>query len=756
MKKKRFVRVLAAYIAPFFAVFDGGEVAAGGTPEYTTITVTNTAPVELGTWLSDNGYASLDLVTNIVIGGSAAVTNSTDNSISTYTGRITIARGSRFVASTPKALGATTGDTYVENGATLEIYWTLPNGTTLGSEHVYFSGSGTDGKGAMYSSCPATMQNIWPKYWQLLGDASVGALNWNQDINGITRIDLSGHDLTIISHDNSYDRFGSGTTIADAVGTGNIIIINSVLFEGGLTFPGGSEHRLVFSTNGTYRTNGGFGNTAGSTPWTLVMNGPGGNAGFNFGMGRNGYGGPVQLNCATKIQRQSEFASQTFLSQITGAGGFGTLNSNNNRTLLRLCCPTNSFTGGVTLGTESVLSLPADGALPANGGVLTMNAGTVELDDAVTYHLPDFGMQGSAAYTGLVYKGSGAWKTVTKKESGLWLYRSAVGGDLLDVQAGTIRFPAPAAGLCEGMNATQNIDSVAFATNGVQLLPLAGRFEANTGYMNGMSSGRYTGWICNRTGGTANWNFAASFSAACYFYLDDAVVFKATQSATPTLSTNTLAVGKHKLEVRLAAGGGTQGTKVNNAYPWGDAFKGFVYDTQGRNSTNSNFFAYIQDPGDGSLLTVCENPEEAPAYPLPLFKEMRFTKGTVLDLCGNAYTACKISGWPVVTNMCAYTAPACGLTVTNTFVVAGGEIVSKAPMSCSVPLTFAAGATVTLTNSVALPYTTVKEYTICSCPGGISGTPTLVTEDSNWHLRKASDGKSLSLFHAAGMIISVK
>ena len=103
-----------------------------------------------------------------------------------------------------------------------------------------------------------------------------------------------------------------------------------------------------------------------------------------------------------------------------------------------------------------------------------------------------------------------------------------------------------------------------------------------------------------------------------------------------------------------------------------------------------------------------------------------------------------------------YTAPACGLTVTNTFVVAGGEIVSKAPMSCSVPLTFAAGATVTLTNSVALPYKTVKEYTICSCPGGISGSPRLVTEDSNWHLRKASDGKSLSLFHAAGMIISVE
>ena len=750
MRKKMFVFVFAA-CAAISSVFADGE-------EYTTITVDNTAPAELSTWLSGNGYTSLDLVTNIVICGSAVMTNSTD-CISSYTGRITVTSGSRFVASTLRALGATTGPTYVENGATLEIYWTLANtsANTLGNEHVYFSGSGTDGKGAMYSSCPATLQFVWPKYWHLLGDASIGSLNYNQDLYSITQIDLGGHDLTINSHYNSYDRFGGGTTITDAVGTGNLIINNSVLFEGGFVFPGGAEHQLIFSTNGIYRTNGGFGYADGSTPWTLMMNGPAnGIGGFNFGMGHNGYRGPVQLNCATKLQRQSEFASQTFFGPVTGTGSFGTIGNDNSRTWLHLCCPTNRFTGGVMMGIDSVLSLPVEGALPADGGVLTMNAGTVELDDTVTYHLPDFVMQGSGTtYTGLVYQGSGAWKTVTKKESGMWLYRSAVGGDLLDMQAGMIRFPAPAAGLYEGMNATQNIDSVAFATNGVRLLPLAGRFEANTSYMYGMSSGRYTGWIWNRTGGTANWNFAASFSPTCYFYLDDAVVFKATQCATPTLSTNSIAAGKHKFEVRFASGGGTQGTKVNNVYPWGDSFKGFVYDTQGRNSTNSNYYAYIQDPGDGSLLTVCENPEEAPAYPLPLFKEMRFTKGTVLDLCGNAYTACEISGWPVVTNMCAYTAPACGLTITNTFTVAGGEIASKAPMNCYVPLTFTAGATVTLTNATALSHATVKEYTICSCPNGISGTAQLITDDSGWHIRKAEDSKSLSLFYATGTLIKV-
>jgi len=326
MRKKMFVFVFAA-CAAISSVFADGE-------EYTTITVDNTAPAELSTWLSGNGYTSLDLVTNIVICGSAVMTNSTD-CISSYTGRITVTSGSRFVASTLRALGATTGPTYVENGATLEIYWTLANtsANTLGNEHVYFSGSGTDGKGAMYSSCPATLQFVWPKYWHLLGDASIGSLNYNQDLYSITQIDLGGHDLTINSHYNSYDRFGGGTTITDAVGTGNLIINNSVLFEGGFVFPGGAEHQLIFSTNGIYRTNGGFGYADGSTPWTLMMNGPAnGIGGFNFGMGHNGYRGPVQLNCATKLQRQSEFASQTFFGPVTGTGSFGTIGNDNSRT----------------------------------------------------------------------------------------------------------------------------------------------------------------------------------------------------------------------------------------------------------------------------------------------------------------------------------------------------------------------------------------------------------------------------------------
>ena len=734
--------------------------------------VNNTAATTLAAWLAATGVDDLSVFDEIWFAGTADVTATTE--LNAWKKIVRVKAGARVIAANSNALGTTAESvTYVEAGGQVVIHHETKNGTMLRNKATYIEGAGPDGTGALYSTCVTDSKSVWPQNIILSGDARISWKNGNQDIYPAT-FDLNGHDLNILSRNNSYDRIGNGTVINDtsAAQNGRVIIDNSVLFEGSNTFTPTGNHELIFRTNGIYRTNGGQGYSATgdwTNHWKMVIAGPtsGGTAtGFNVGIGRNGWRAPVELNYQAKIDRQNCYSSQTFFGPVSGQCGFG-VSACNSMIWLRLANAANTFKGGIRIKDGSYLTPSVNGAVPAfadSGAVTLENGCTVWLKDGVTYTLPDLKMTGTGTtYRGLVHGGAGAWKTVVKSDSTDMIWRSGVGAQVLDLQKGVFRIPSPLAGLYEGFSGSDNVTSSrATATNDVQMLPLAMKFEGNVSYRAERgTAGYYTGYIWNRGTSDVTWGFAVSETGNFRMYIDDQAVLAPTQSATPTFATYTLTPGAHAFEIRYS-GNTTQGTKVNNAYPWGDQYKGWGIDVNNKGRTNTADYVILEDTGVGSVFTLAKTLAELPEacrQTMPVFETLVATNvAAQLDLCGNSLMVPVVVGAPQVVNGSPDLA-AGTLTVGTAWTVATkATVVDGKTKQLPVGTAQIAGAIAFATDAkVRVPDNLAHGTYTLATASSITGLPKSANE--KWYTQIVDNGdgtQSLKLVYGVGLRVFVR
>ena len=142
---------------------------------------------------------------------------------------------------------------------------------------------------------------------------------------------------------------------------------------------------------------------------------------------------------------------------------------------------------------------------------------------------------------------------------------------------------------------------------------------------------KYTGYLWNRTDEDVTWSFYSYVRQGARLSIDGQPSMTQFQSTGHEIwGPVTLTPGSHKVEMwviceaNAAAGGVTE-----EGYPLG-----FGVDRQGRTSEVGGNFAYLEDPGDGSLLTSDTMTKEGLDYSVVRTRlaDLSLASGTVLDL----------------------------------------------------------------------------------------------------------------------------
>ncbi|MGN0852559.1 MAG: autotransporter-associated beta strand repeat-containing protein [Kiritimatiellia bacterium] len=120
----------------------------------------------------------------------------------------------------------------------------------------------------------------------------------------------------------------------------------------------------------------------------------------------------------------------------------------------------------------------------------------------------------------------------------------------------------------------------------------------------------YTGYIWNRTGGTAAWTLGANFDDYVRVWIDGELVLDQTSCWDGAKATVSLSPGPHRFEARFSngtrLGGRVTGDGVKQWDEKPPAF-GFAIDFEGRDAFTAANFAVPVDPGDGSLFTLAQS-----------------------------------------------------------------------------------------------------------------------------------------------------
>jgi len=399
--------------------------------------VTASAETTLADWLTAQSISDVSSYTAIHFKNTAKVSLGTE--LQSYAGEIRLKTGAYVVATSPKALGTTVGITYVESGATLaaDVKGLAANTFSFGAEPIHFAGTGADGKGALQtlnSSTSVQHTSIFGTRFTLLDDALVSFTGGRHDWSSFYHT-LNGYTLTVKGSNNCLN--GGTFTAGHLTFTSGQVILQSLNH-----FRGGDTNLFTFAGSSFYQY---WGMSADSTtPWTMVFDSTGSQQAGNYGGNgsNNIWKGPLWLKRNTSLVCYNSGSGHRFKGyvygpgKITVAGNNYTPNTTGTRINLYLDCPTNAFTGGIDLN-YSTLHLSTNGALPATGGKLLIQGGTVDLSGTGDYTLPE----AQCAGTGKVWKATGAWTSFKKTGSGACVYDSAVGAGELTVTGGGIAFP---------------------------------------------------------------------------------------------------------------------------------------------------------------------------------------------------------------------------------------------------------------------------------------------------------------------------
>ena len=471
---------------------------------------------------------------------------------------------------------------------------------------------------------------------------------------------------------------------------------------------------------------------------------------------------------------------------------------------LGLHCPTNTFTGGVTLGERDTLVLWANGALPADGGAAVITNGSVMLMGDGAYSLPALEIHG----TGTVYQASiagGSWSSVLKTGDGTLVYDASTGAATIDMQGGTLRMVAAShkhweayAGLSEWTNKTAYktaMTSGEYLQSSITSLCVR---VAESQYggpwctdhsSNGADFGvAYRGFIWNDAPTNEVWTFVSVMDKAGKILIDDEVVVDQTVRNEAKTANMVISPGPHKFEFRYYNTSGNSGATtvtvdsgkvfkyiddvlfdyakgkspcyavtdngdgtVTTNGCWVNKF-GFGIDRLGRRSYFYTDYKQPKDPGDGSVFTTVTNVELV--LKAPVFGTMKFAAGTTLDLCGAPlpYEAVGIDGLPAVTNG--------DLKVTGTWTASANDVAGGGALRSSGALVFGDAAAIAVTVGGHQRNSPEGGWVLAEAEGGISlpadWQSRVSVPSGKYALSLSADGKRLMLSLNNGFIFTIR
>ncbi|MCQ2391948.1 MAG: hypothetical protein MJ240_11045 [Kiritimatiellae bacterium] len=660
--------------------------------------------------------------------------------------------------------------------------------------------------GAMvfFSSVSVTVNHSyqWCGGMRLSGNATIrhdmlggGRMQTHNRVGHNLCLDLGGHELIVTN-----GLVSNASAFPDFNHYGSSYFTNGTIRAAHMSwhqqtcmgYKGGPSCNLRL-TDGSFLIQENYGPAGKDSDWTLSFekardfhmsqNSPGGGEGVcctNF----YAWGGPVYLGQMLPVAngkgaRAGEFHyGYCWPNYVYGPGGLTTYRSGNEvrneKLSVHLLCPTNAFEGSVGISTLSKLYLYRSGALPANGGgVYATNAEVHLCAPVIGYTNENYVLPSAEFYgTGLLARAGGRWNgACVKKGDGELAYNAPVGGPLLDIQGGSVKFARAKAGLFEGYSrpASRTADNLLkyitggtlIATSTIGLGPeVANSWETNSVYDAGYlwptySARRWTGYVWNRANETKTWRFATTWSGYTLLKIDGVSVISNATLLGVVSTSYEMTPGPHEVELVMTSHTSTSyygsgRAKDTDGWVWPRG-RGLMYDPDGHTGFNARTdFREFVDPGDGSLFTTTTNATEL-ADCLPDFTCVKFAAGTYLDLNGHDYALPEVSGLPAVTNG--------NLTVNAKWTVDAAALASSST-ELTGAITFSPDAVVTLLN----PEQAIKSadgVTLLTAQGGVtvSAQMAVVDADGNrlpkWYVRK-SGANTLKLVYQGGFVVYLK
>ena len=723
-----------------------------------------------------------------------------------FCGACSNALGKVMVDAESETVYSTDADgTFVHAGATLVMDASFcPAGPTREKKKLTLAGHGAPGMGGALVARARGLANntAWP--WgdnptivadtTIVNDVKAVRLSFNRLKFPCEAMDLQGHTLTITNGvelagpDLNYNR--------GVISNGNVVVKGTLLHIQNATteFSGGPSNVLTFENGAALQFEQVY---SARNYWTIRVNDLGRLDVTEWTTSR-GWGdcstnscaawyGTFELNDDLRVYSDGVPVGFSMFGPLTGTGGIRTYKGHKRAIWLHLCNPANTFTGGIGVR-DTVVQAYAPGAIPAAGGNLAITNGALYLGaadgyspDLLSLSLPPAEFSG----TGVVCRGSGTWRdSLVKTDSGELVLNTTMGAPLLDVRGGGVRLACRGTpGLYEGVE-DHNVGTTGdgwyarqtslfstttdphLSTNCVRLLPrLAYRAGTKGGwgvryYVN------YCGYIWNRSGETQNWTFYGGIVEGHEICLDgNSVIYRKGNGNSIYGDRATIAVtpGPHALRIRMYTttsvsdtGGGAIGSNVKNpagdgTYSWTSNF-GMAFDRQGRNSLNWQDYEKIEDPGDGSLLTVSTNAAVDGVAARCELQKLRMAAGTYVDfnaLDGEPYVMTELSGaGAAVSNV--------NLRVDGPWTVSAAAL-AAGPLAVKGTLSFTGAATLSVSDLSDLSR---EDHVLCTATGGITGTPAFAVGEPllarRWRWRPSADGKSVTLAYACGLKMIIR
>lgn len=748
------LRMLAAAACAACATVAFGEFSSVTVPEKSyanPLTLNVTSDQTLSAALAAAGASVADLTDNVY-----------DKVVKTGDGKVTV----------DEAIAAFAGDLFVEAGTwciTVNDGWgvvsdpadntsfvaiaagaTLEMGGTVSfkglDKTIYVAGTGVDDAGAICftstQSSDATACGPWGRNIVLTGDATFRNGSTAEAKIGRNRLEqqvtfyLNGHKLTYRGNNESTDCYAywaTGGKVEIAAGAFALICTGGLYSK----FEGDSSNEFILS--GTGKLKSGADNYCNpDTAWTLVVqtaepltwtssSKEGANPDYNF------WPGPVRLETDATLTGKNG-TSFSLKGRVSGEHSLAMTSVTADKTPhFYLASAENDFTGGLSV-TDAVVHAEVNGAVPADGGALTLTRAAVSLDDPVNYTLPPVCAAGSCA---------------VQPPAALVVNRAATPG-LYEGYDDQIATKSAATG-----------DTTTLYTDSVQLSPRWANTQTTLSETTHYGRWTYSGYLWNNTSEPVVWIFTASPRYCGVLRVGD--VWVNTQSGQGSAGSSllvssgkrgliraTLQPGANRIELigmitdpnnqmKTGSIGLDSYDKTTLGFGNDDALMVYKQDItldEAKGIPKNSGWVKLSDPGDGSVFTI-----DLPSDPEPqtaTVPALSFGADATLELGGWNLVTTDLNGFGAIVNATA-TDSGSSLTVNGAWTIDGAAVRDGGKLATDRAVAFGPESTVVLSGTKSPAGG--QDYVILTAEGGITGLPTC----EGAKLRLSDDGKSLIL-----------